>query len=114
MCGGTGAKLGLDMTGYEEKKRQANMAIEEQKKANQIALETAAKEAEVAKQAQEQAKALAEAEASMKANFATDLTQENVGTVVAAGSAEQSMAQSDMTKKKKRVSGLASQLGINV
>lgn len=102
MCGGKGAKLGLDITGYEEKKRQANLAAEAQDRATKAAQE-AAKVAE--SQAAQQA--------AMQTNFATDLSSENLGTVVAGGSAEQSVV-ADMKKPKKRVSGLSSALGINV
>jgi len=102
MCGGTGAKLGLDITGYEEKKRQANLAAEAQDRATKAAQEAA-------KVAEEQAAQ----QAAMQTNFATDLSSENLGTVVAGGSAEQSVV-ADMKKPKKRVSGLSSALGINV
>jgi hypothetical protein len=102
MCGGGGAKLGLDITGYEEKKRQANLAAEAQDRATKAAQEAA-------KVAEEQAAQ----QAAMQTNFATDLSRENLGTVVAGGSAEQSVA-ADMKKPKKRVSGLSSALGINV
>lgn len=102
MCGGTGAKLGLDITGYEEKKRQANLGAEAQDRATKAAQEAA-------KVAEEQAAQ----QAAMQTNFATDLSSENLGTVVAGGSAEQSVV-ADMKKPKKRVSGLSSALGINV
>jgi len=102
MCGGAGAKLGLDITGYEEKKRQANLAAEAQDRATKAAQEAA-------KVAEEQAAQ----QAAMQTNFATDLSSENLGTVVAGGSAEQSVV-ADMKKPKKRVSGLSSALGINV
>lgn len=104
MCGGySGQKLGLDITGYEERKKQAALAAEAQDRATKAA-QAAAAEAE--KQAAQQA--------AMQSNFATDLSQENIGTVVAGGSAEQTMATSDLKKKSKRVSGLSSALGINV
>ena len=106
MCGGAGAKLGLDITGYEEKKRQANLAAEAQDRATKAAQEAA-------KVAEEQAAQQAAQQAAMQTNFATDLSSENLGTVVAGGSAEQSVV-ADMKKPKKRVSGLSSALGINV
>lgn len=55
-----------------------------------------------------------EATQNMKTNFATDLKQENTGTVIAGGSADaaSSMA-TDLLKKKKTGTGLAAQLGIN-
>lgn len=53
------------------------------------------------------------AAANMKANFATDLKQENIGTVVAGGTADVAASTaSDLLKKKKGI-GLSSQLGLN-
>lgn len=54
------------------------------------------------------------AQKNMQANFATDLKQENTGTVVAGGTADVvASAESDLLKKKK-ATGLSSQLGLNV
>lgn len=104
MCGGyTGQKLGLDITGYEERKKQAALAAEAQDRATKAAQEAA-------KVAEEQAAQ----QAAMQSNFATDLTQENLGTVVAGGSADTGAMTTDLKKPKKRVSGLSSALGINV
>lgn len=117
MCGGAGAKLGLDITGYEERKKQAALAAEAQDRATKAAQEAA-------KAAEEQAAQ----QAAMQSNFATDLTKENLGTVVAGGSAEQNIVAGDLAKKKrvpgltsavstgstKKSAGLASALGINV
>lgn len=50
---------------------------------------------------------------NMQANFATDLKQENVGTVMAAGTASTSDIASDLLKRKKTALPLSSQLGIN-
>ena len=103
MCGGAGAKMGLDITGYEEKKRQVAAAVEAQN--------AATKAQELAAQ---QAKEQAAAQEAMQKNFATDLSAQNLSTVVAGGSAEQTMATSDLKTKRKKVSGLSSALGINV
>lgn len=70
--------------------------------------------------AEAQARAAASAEAAriaqenMQKNFAADLKQENIGQVVAGGTAD-SLDVGDMLKKKKSTAGgLASTLGINV
>jgi hypothetical protein len=64
------------------------------------------------------AKAAAEAQAAannLQANFATDLKTENLGQVVAGGTAEQMDTSAATTmKRKKPQASLASQLGINV
>lgn len=64
------------------------------------------------------AKAAADAQAAannLQANFATDLKTENLGQVVASGTADQMDTASVSTvKRKKPASSLASQLGINV
>ncbi len=76
---------------------------------------------EARKRAEEaQARAAAAAEEAritaqnMQTNFATNLTSENLGQVVAGGTASDAAATSDLLKKKKSTSaGLASQLGLN-
>lgn len=64
------------------------------------------------------AKAAAEAQAAannLQANFATDLKTENLGQVVAGGTADQmDTSVSAGVKRKKPASSLSSQLGINV
>ena len=55
-----------------------------------------------------------EATQNMKTNFATDLKQENVGTVVAGGTADALAASGSDLLKKKKSSALSSQLGLNV
>ena len=64
------------------------------------------------------AKAAADAQAAannLQANFATDLKTENLGQVVAGGTADMMDTSSVSTvKRKKPASSLASQLGINV
>lgn len=61
------------------------------------------------------AAAAEKASQEMKANFATDLTNENQGTVIAGGTADSATTNSanDLLKKKK-AGGLSSQLGLNV
>lgn len=104
MCGGfVGNTLGLDITGYEEKKKQAALAAEAQDRATRAAMEAA----RVAEQQAAQ-------QAAMQANFAMDLSKENLGTVVAGGSAEQAMAGDMVKRKQKKVTGLSSALGINL
>lgn len=67
-----------------------------------------------------QARAAASAEAAriaqenMQRNFAADLKQENVGSVVAGGTADITGVDDQLKKKKSATSGLASALGINV
>lgn len=52
---------------------------------------------------------------NMKSNFATDLKQDNTGTVVAGGTADAVAAISaDDLLKKKKTTGLSGQLGLNV
>ena len=52
---------------------------------------------------------------NMKANFATDLKQENIGAVVAGGTADAAVSTNDLLKKKKSASGgMANSLGLNV
>lgn len=64
------------------------------------------------------AKAAADAQAAannLQANFATDLKTENLGQVVAGGTADiMDTASVSTVKRKKPASSLASQLGINV
>ena len=64
------------------------------------------------------AKAAADAQAAannLQANFATDLKTENLGQVVAGGTADQMDTSIGNTMKRKKPQGsLASQLGINV
>lgn len=55
-----------------------------------------------------------EASKNMQANFATDLKQENTGTVLAGGSADAVASQTSDLLKKKKSAGLSSQLGLNV
>lgn len=51
---------------------------------------------------------------NMQANFATDLKQDNVGTVIAAGTASAADLSAGLLKRKKSVSNtLSAQLGIN-
>lgn len=50
----------------------------------------------------------------MQTNFATDLKQENVGTVVAGGTADVVGTTEDLLKKKKLGGTLSSTLGLNV
>lgn len=71
----------------------------------------AAKATAAAARSQQEADAAA---ANMKANFATDLKQENTGTVVSGGTADAiSAATSEDLLKKKKSAGLSSQLGLN-
>ena len=77
------------------------------------------KEAKKARKSQERAEAARlqaeEATQAMQANFATDLKQENVGTVLAGGTAEAVERETtDLLKKKKQGTSLSSTLGINV
>lgn len=72
----------------------------------------AAKATAAAARSQQEADAAA---ANMKANFATDLKQENTGTVISGGTADAiSAATSADLLKKKKSAGLSSQLGLNV
>lgn len=65
--------------------------------------------------AAQQAIAQAQAQANnLKKNFETDLTNENLSNVVAAGSADAIPDDIGTARKRKPVGGLASQLGINV
>lgn len=74
--------------------------------------------AEDAKKAQARAEAsrvaAEEANKNMQANFATDLKQENTGTVLAGGTADAVATQTGDLLKKKKSAGLSSQLGLNV
>jgi len=79
------------------------------------AASNAVAESSAAQARAEQSRAAAEqATQNMKTNFATDLKQENVGTVVSGGTADTLDAANaaDLLKKKKAMS-LSSQLGIN-
>ncbi len=72
----------------------------------------AKKAAEAQARAEASRVAAEQATQNMKANFATDLKQENVGTVVSGGTAD-ALSSEDLLKKKKSAA-LSSQLGINV
>jgi hypothetical protein len=54
------------------------------------------------------------AQQNMKANFATDLKQENIGTVIAGGTADVAAETSDLLKKKNQGTGLSSSLGLKL
>lgn len=76
-------------------------------------------EAKKARKAQERAEAARlaaeKATQNMQANFATDLRNENVGTVLAGGTADVVADEtSDLLKKKKKAATVSSTLGINV
>ena len=61
--------------------------------------------------------AIAQAQAAannLQKNFATDLSTENVASVVAGGSAESSPTASSGQRRRPKGAGLASQLGINL
>jgi hypothetical protein len=51
---------------------------------------------------------------NMQSNFATNLASENIGQVVAGGTADAASASDLLKKKKSTTAGLAGQLGINV
>jgi len=76
------------------------------------------KSAKAAADAQARAAASAEAariaQENMQRNFAADLKQENVGSVVAGGTADITGIDAQLKKKKSAAGGLASALGINV
>lgn len=55
-----------------------------------------------------------QASQNMKANFATDLKQENVGSVIAGGAADVAGTTSDLLKKKNKSTGLSAALGLNI
>ena len=72
-----------------------------------------------AEEAQQRAAAQAEAARitaqNMQTNFATNLAGENLGNVIAGGTAADVATATDLLKKKKSTSaGLAGQLGLNV
>lgn len=73
----------------------------------------AAKAAAAAAESQRQAELTSQ---NIKKNFATDLSQENVGQVIAGGTAGATDAGTvvDSTLKKKQKQNLSTQLGINV
>lgn len=66
---------------------------------------------EAAKAGRNQAAQLQAQQQVMQANFATDLKGENLGNVVAGGTADQSGYSTDPTKRKK-ASGLSATLGL--
>lgn len=68
-----------------------------------------------ARAAESQAQA-EQATKNMQANFATDLNKENVGSVVAGGSADVAATEAELLKKKRNagVSTLSSSLGLNL
>lgn len=51
---------------------------------------------------------------NMKANFATDLKQENIGNVVAGGTADANVASDLLKKKKSAPAAMSAQLGLNI
>lgn len=67
--------------------------------------------AEAAAKAQAEATAIAN---NLQRNFQTDLKTDNLSTVTAGGSAEQSMIEGTGVKRRKTNTGLSSQLGIQV
>lgn len=73
----------------------------------------AKKAAEAQRRAELSRIAAEEASQNMKTNFATDLKQENVGTVIAGGTADAVASSTDDLLKKKKGTGLSAQLGLN-
>ena len=72
--------------------------------------------AEAAKRAALSQQAAEKATQNMQANFATDLSTDNLGTVISAGTASDVASTEDLLKKKKtRTTGpsLSTQLGLN-